>query len=315
MLKALVIGCGNIGAWYDYNNDQVLTHAKAYFLDPRFSLSIFDINKTIVENISARYHCEVLGVIDAMSLKAFDCISICTPTNTHSHFLKMAIDAGVKAIVCEKPISNDLGELEFVASAYRNGKSKIIVNYIRRFQPAFIELKKFISKLITEEKVTNIDIRYQRGFINNCSHAFDTIEFLMDCQMNLEEIKYNNVVFDQFNNDPTLSLQAIWNKTNVSIIGLSNICFSHFEFDIYFEYHKVCIKNAGQIVEIYKAEKAEKFFQPLNIQDQYTRNQCLKDYMKNVVDCVYQLSSQKDQKDNFLQSINLNQRMLNYLSF
>lgn len=314
MYNSLVIGCGNIGALYDFNNGEVQTHVKAYHINPGFSLSIFDINKTIAKKIAHKYHCEIIDVIDNKTLKSFDCVSICTPTDTHFSLLKMAIDAGVKVIICEKPISNNLYELNDVKSIYLNGKSKILTNYIRRFQPSFISLKKIVSKLMTNEILTNVSIRYQKGFINNCSHAFDTIEFLADTEINLAEIKKNNIIFDYFKDDPTLSLQAIWNKTNMSITGLSNVFFSNFEIDLYFEYHKICIKNAGQNIEIYRAEKGELFLQPLNIQDIYTREQCLKNYMVSVIDNVYQLLRNKERKDNFLQSLSLNQRMLNYIN-
>lgn len=315
MYRALVIGCGNIGAGYDFNNDQIQTHVKAFHLDPRFSLSIFDIKRTVAEKISARYHCEIVDIIDGKTLNSFDCVSICTSTNTHFSLLKMAIESGVKVIICEKPISNDLNELNVAKSIYLNGKSRILVNYIRRFQPPFIDLKEFVAELSAKETLTNINIRYQRGFINNCGHAFDTIEFLTGLEIDLAEIKIHNKIFDHFKNDPTLSLQAIWNRTNVIIAGLSNVCFSHFEFDLYFEYFKICIKNAGQNIEVYKAEKGEQFFQPLNILDKFTQKQCLKNYMVSVIDKVYQILNDEGKKDNFLQSVSLNQRMLNYINF
>lgn len=314
MFKALVIGCGNIGALYDFNNDQIQTHVKAYHSDPRFSLAIFDINKTIIKKIYHKYKCEVVESINKEILSKFDCVSICTSTDTHFQFLKMAIESEVKVILCEKPISNDINELDEVKSLVTNLNSKVIVNYIRRFQPSFFELKEVVSKIFCEEELTNLSIRYQRGFINNCSHALDTIEFLTDSEMILTEIKKHNVIYDQFNNDPTLSLQAIWNKTNVNIVGLSNVCFSHFEIDLYFQYSKICIKNAGQIIEVYKSEKSEQFLQPLVIQGQFTREQCLKNYMSNVINQVFLLLNNEKQEDNFLQSISLNQRILNYIN-
>ncbi|OGI11755.1 MAG: hypothetical protein A2Y40_01070 [Candidatus Margulisbacteria bacterium GWF2_35_9] len=313
MYKALVIGCGNIGALYDLNNDQVQTHTKAFHFDPKFSLSIFDINKIVAEKIAYKYHCEVVKDIDEKKLNSFDCVSICTPTNTHYSFLKQSICAGVQLIICEKPVSDKINELNDVKTIYTKGKSKILINYIRRFQPAFIELKKTISTLLKNEALTNINIRYHRGFINNCSHAFDTIEFLTGSEICLTEIKKHNIIFDHFDNDPTMSLQAKWKDTNINVTGLSNVCFSHFEFELYFEYYKIHIKDSGQNIVIYKAKKAEGFLQPLNILDQYTREQCLNNYMKHVIDKAYQLLSNKKQEDNFLQSISLNKKMINYL--
>ncbi len=315
MYKALVIGCGNIGAMYDFNNDQVQSHAKGFYLNPKFSLSVFDINKKIAEKVSARYQSEIVNVIDEKTLSEFDCVSICTPTDTHTSLLRIAVSAGVKVIICEKPISYSLEELSAIKSIYLNGNSRIIVNYIRRFQPAFIEFKKIVTSLLANELLTNVCIRYQKGFLNNCSHAFDTIEFLTGSELNLVEIKKHNVIFDHYPDDPTLSMQALWNNVNLSITGLSNVSFSFFEFDLYFQHYKICIKNAGQNIEFYKAEKGDQFLLPLQIQDQFTRELCLNNYMTNVIDRVYLLLSNKKQKDNFLESLSLNQKMLNFLIY
>ncbi len=313
MYSALVIGCGNIGAGYDIDNNQVQTHVKAYHLDPRFSLSIFDIYQAKVTEIASKYNCEIVDSIERNILSTFDCVSICTNTDTHFHLLKMAIEAGVKVILCEKPISNYLDELKEARRTYLKGESKVLVNYFRRFQPAYIELRKFASILMQNEILTNINIRYQRGFVNNCGHALDILEFITGSEINLKEIKKHNFMFDHFKNDPTISLQAIWNSTNICINGLSNVRFSYFEIDLFFEYHKICVKNAGQNIEIFKAENSKQFLKPLSILADLSYENCIENYMVNVIENVHQLLKDKNLKDNFLQSINLNTRMLNYI--
>lgn len=313
MYNALVIGCGNIGALYDFDNEQIQTHVKAYHLDPRFSLSIFDTNNAIVAKVSDKYKCKVVDVINKEILKNFDCISICTPTDTHIKLLELAIKSGVKVIICEKPISNIITDIRFIKSLLSKGKSKILVNYFRRFQPSFIDLKETINKLVGNEMLTNINIKYQRGFLNNCSHAFDTLEFLTDSRLDLSEIKIHNKIFDHFKDDPTISLQAKWKDTNLSVTGLSNIRFSHFELDLYYEYYKIYIKNAGQNIEIYKADKGDGFLQPLKIQEYYTREKCLVNYMKHVILNAFEFLKNSELEDNFIQSVDLNERMLNYI--
>lgn len=314
MYKALVIGCGNIGAGYDLHNGKILTHTKALHLDKRFTLAVYDVNKSLTNKISDKYSCEVIKNIESNVLVKFDCVCICTPTDTHYHFLKTALRARVKLIICEKPISNSSKELRAAKAIYNKGNSKVLVNYIRRFQPAYLELKQTISNLLKKESLTNVTIRYQRGFVNNCSHAFDTIEYIMDCKFILTNIKTHNKVYDHFANDPTFSLQATWNKANVNITGLSNVKFTYFEIDLYFEYCRISIKNAGEKIEIYTAEKEKKRFQPLKLQDHLTHEDCLKDYMKYVINYAQDLLNKKDTSDNFLTSVGLNLRMLNYLN-
>ncbi|HLX91950.1 MAG TPA: Gfo/Idh/MocA family oxidoreductase, partial [Puia sp.] len=91
MYKALVIGCGNIGALYDFNNGEIQTHVKALHLNPRFSLSIFDNDKDLAKKISRKYACETVEMLDDETLQSFDCISICTPTRTHAGFILKAM--------------------------------------------------------------------------------------------------------------------------------------------------------------------------------------------------------------------------------
>lgn len=307
----MVIGCGNIGAGYDLDTDQVLTHVKAFSKNEKFLLSIFDTNKLLAKTISEKYNCNVVDEINNNTLTNFDCVSICTPTQTHFEYLTKTIDAKVKVIICEKPVSNNFLELQNLRNTFQKNSSRVIVNYFRRFQPSFIQLRKKIESIAQNEKLSNISIRYQRGFINNCSHAFDTIVFLMSREIELTEIKKHNQINDHFENDPTLSMQAKWGETNVDILGLSNVLFSHFEIDLYFEFHKIIIKEAGQTIEIYKAEKSPTFLKPLVNQTTFT--DCLKNYMCPVIENAEALLTNHLLKDNFLQAICLNQRMLNYL--
>ncbi|PTS95978.1 hypothetical protein DBR11_20055 [Pedobacter sp. HMWF019] len=313
MYKVLVIGCGNIGAQYDKHTDAIQTHVKAWHLNPETAVSIFDLNQSFVQEISDLYGCEIVEDINVDILRNFDCVSICTPTKTHLDLLEQSFTASVKTIICEKPVSIDFGQLEQLKESYANSNSKVLVNYIRRFLPAFKKLREYILLKLTTEKITNISVRYQRGFINNCSHAFDLIEFLTDKNLTLEEIQSHNRVFDQFDYDPTLSLQAIWGDININVLGLSNVLFSHFEIDIFLEYTKISITNAGDLIEIYEAGKFNGFLQPLNINTGLTQTNCLKDYMKSVTDKAIELTKGVADQDNFLSSIVLNQKMLKYI--
>lgn len=313
MYKALVIGCGNIGAEYDFESDDILTHAKALYLNSDFDLTIFDINPDQTEKIAKKYKCAVVNDINLVDFKIYDLVSICTPTATHHEYLAMLISAEVKLIICEKPVSNNINDLESLHAIYLKGKSKIIVNYIRRFQPAYFIVKNLVDKLLTTEKLTNISIRYQRGFINNCSHAIDISQFLLGNEISISNIKLHNGVTDHFKNDPTISLLGNWNDVNVSILGLANVKFSHFEIDLYFEQSKIAIKNAGQLIELYRSENKQIFLEPLFLDSKHIYTDCLKNYMKFVIDHAEQILSGKIVEDNFLASIDLNKKMLNYI--
>ncbi len=312
MYKVLVIGCGNIGAQYDIDNDEIQTHVKAWYLKSSVVVSVFDINHELATKVASIYKCEIVNNISSETLSKFDIVCICTPTFTHFEILKNAIEVGVKTIICEKPISNSIEEMVQLKELYNKGRSKILVNYIRRFQPSFFSLMSFIQEDLNDDHLTNISIRYQRGFINNCSHAMDLIEFLIGKEINLNQIKIHNVVFDQFENDGTLSLMALWDEVNFNILGLGNVLFSHFEIDLYFKKHKISIKNAGNLIEIYKSEGESAFLLPLSLQESLSKKECLKNYMVPVTDHAVKLMENEELEDNFISSITLNLKMLNY---
>lgn len=312
MYKVLVVGCGNIGAQYDKCTDDIQTHVKAWYLHPEATVYIYDLDKVTANEISGLYNCQIVNDLSIEILSDFDCVSICTPTNTHLELLEKTLAAGVNTVICEKPISMDSEQLTWIKANYSKSSSKVLVNYIRRFLPSFTTLKEFIGGL-TEERITNVSIRYQRGFINNCSHAFDLIEFLTGEELILDEIKIGNKVFDHFEYDPTLSLQAKWNDVNIDVLGISNVLFSHFEIDLYFLRYKIVIKNAGDLIEIYEAPSSKEILKSLILKSELTENNSLKDHMKYVIEEAIQMIKGTKNQDNFLSSIALNQRMLKYI--
>ena len=221
--KALLIGCGNIGALYDIDLDKVMTHAKAYFKHPDFVLSVYDQDIDLATRISKIYNLDVISFIDCDILKQFDCLSICTTTLSHTYYLKMAFDAKIPVVICEKPVSNSREELDELATIYQNSSTKVIVNYMRRFQPEFAILKEEILKRCIFEKLNHISIRYQRGFLNNCSHALDLISYIIDKALLITSPKITETVNDHFDKDPTLSMYFKWGDTQVHILGLNSI--------------------------------------------------------------------------------------------
>lgn len=310
MYKVLVAGCGNIGAQYDRNTNEIQTHIKAWYQNKLAELSVYDVNTTLSNEVAKQYNCKVLESLDASTMADFDCVCICTPTSTHLALLDMAIAANVNTIICEKPISISIEELEFIKQIYTNGNSKVIVNYIRRFLPAYSTLKTFINSIRDQERLTTINIKYQKGFLNNGSHAFDLIEYLFNEKLILKDYKTHHKIVDFFKEDPTLSLQANWNQANFSIVGLADISFTHFEIELYFEYYKILIKDSGDKIEIYKSEDADGRIQPLILQSEMTK--CLKDYMYYVSEYAVNILNKSISEDNFLNSLELNQRMLTY---
>jgi len=306
--EALLIGCGNIGAGYDLNNEYVQTHLKGYLNSKLFNVSIFDINETYSKKIAKKYDVNYITEIDTIDFELFDSISIATPTETHYTFLKKALKANVKVIICEKPISLDVEELIQLNELYIKGSSKIFVNYIRRFNSYFIELKAFINSRIVEDQLQTVSIKYRKGFLNNCSHAIDLIEFLTDNKINFSSAQKLKLNYDFFEKDPTFSCVFINNEIEYSFIGLKNTDFIVFEIEFYFKKFRVKILDSGNEIVVEKLDDRNS-----DIEIIFSQKRCLFNYMIPVMNTVIECLKGNKKTDNFHESIDLNKRLLDLI--
>jgi predicted dehydrogenase len=314
MYKGLIIGCGNIGAMYDWNNEQVLTHAKAYSKTEEIKVDFFDLNNIHTSMVAKRYNGDVIFDLDkALENNFYDLISICTPTSTHFNILSKALKKKVPVIICEKPISTNKGEIGLLTKLYNTSESKVIVNYFRSFQPSFLKLKNIIATILKSDEITNISIRYQRGFINNCSHAFDLLQFLFHKEFNPINFIINRKDFDHFDNDPTITGNGEWLNANINILGLQNVKYPNFEIDLYFTKSKILIQNAGNEIIFLSNVNEKSKYTPLIIQNELSMQNCVSDYMIPVVKKAMNLLNNKE-SDNFIESLKLNEIILNILN-
>jgi hypothetical protein len=119
-------------------------------------LHFYDINDLLVNKIANTYNGKVIKDLTDNNLSNIDCFNICTPTETHNELLKKGINSKIPLIICEKPISNQQKELNDLLKLYNNNSTKILVNYFRRFQPAYKRLKSFITFIQKNEQLVNI---------------------------------------------------------------------------------------------------------------------------------------------------------------
>jgi predicted dehydrogenase len=307
--KALVIGCGNIGAGYDIDNAQVLTHCKAYSLMNNIDFSVTDINTAKAKKIATKYNVNYWEKITDKDLLNFDFVSICVATQFHFEWLSRLSKIKNLFIICEKPIFSSLNEIElFKSSTFI--ENKILVNYIRRFQEGYQLLKNRLQNIIeNNDIITDINIKYQRGLLNNAGHALDLISFLLNDKIEFGKIFVINKKFDSFDYDPTISgCFLINNQINTFLIGLIDLDYSIFEIEIYTKQWKIEILNSGDSILYYKTNGEE-----LVRQKKFDQTEVLKDYMlsviKTAVNCV-----EDNQQTNFSSALKTNEYILNQIT-
>jgi UDP-N-acetyl-2-amino-2-deoxyglucuronate dehydrogenase len=118
------------------------THALAHALVPRVRLvAACDVNPARHAAWADRLRDkppvdEIRFYTDAAALLAAeqpDLVTITTKHDQHAPLTILCAEAGVKGIVCEKPIAMDLGEADAMLAACRRARTKLAIGHQRRF--------------------------------------------------------------------------------------------------------------------------------------------------------------------------------------
>ena len=295
MIKALVIGLGNIGAQYDFNTDEVLTHVKAISLRNDMELSVFDVNLELTNTIVNKYKCSSFKAYTAIDFRLFDLVSICVPTKLHSEILKDCLKVNVPVILCEKPITSDIPELGKLKLLYEKSKSKVLINYFRRFHHNYKDLQDLIKK--ENNKSLKIVVKYYKGWMNYASHALDIIQYLLNIELDFNNVTESHRFIDFHPSDPSISLE-IKGSVNISCLAIESLR-PLWEVEFYFENFIIKLIGGGQIIQFYKENTLV-----------WVKKHQLKDYMVDVLNEALVLIKQKNKDDNFIECLELNKKML-----
>lgn len=78
-------------------------------------------------------------------IRKCDCIDVVTPTAFHYEIAKVALEIG-KPVFIEKPITDKTEEAETLIKISKENSTLIQVGHVERFNPAFIEAKKYLKQ-------------------------------------------------------------------------------------------------------------------------------------------------------------------------
>jgi myo-inositol 2-dehydrogenase/D-chiro-inositol 1-dehydrogenase len=137
MIRVAVLGAGRIGR----------IHAANAAANPRATLvAVADPVATAAESLAAQLGCEASTSSEALIGRSdVDAVVIGTPSDTHIPLMLLAARGG-KAILCEKPLANDLAAAdEAIAELDRLG-SPVMMAFNRRFDPANLAIRAAIDR-------------------------------------------------------------------------------------------------------------------------------------------------------------------------
>ena len=189
MYRAAVIGLGRMGSTFD---DEIqrggaiflpYCHAPSYVASPHTELvagadlhegqgAIFaDRWGLSGEHIYSDYR-------DMLAAERPDIVSVCTTARHRAAIMQDAIEAGVKAIWAEKPITLSLAQADAVIDLSTRNGVVIAINCSRRHSPFLTEARRMVLDGELGE-ILQITAYAECYISHNGSHAIDTIRYLV----------------------------------------------------------------------------------------------------------------------------------------
>jgi myo-inositol 2-dehydrogenase / D-chiro-inositol 1-dehydrogenase len=122
--------------------------------------------------------------------RSVDAVLVASPDQTHAPLSRACVEAR-KPVLCEKPLSQDSKEcLDVIAAEVKGGKRLVQVGFMRRFDPAYVEMKAALAKGVVGPALMfhcfhrNVsapsNFTGQMAITNSAPHEFDIARFMLD---------------------------------------------------------------------------------------------------------------------------------------
>ncbi len=182
-------------------------------------------------------------------------ISICTWKDTHYEITNTCIDLGVKVIVLEKPLANNIPQAKKILKKINLTKTNVIVNHRRRFDDDIIKLKSLLEKGIIGD-ILQVSCFYVYGILTTGTHLIDTIRMLfIDIAGEIDEVtgfKSNNLSFKSKDDNNLDAFLKFKNGLSCAIQSLDMKSYDNFDIYIYGKKGKILISGIGRDILYYK---------------------------------------------------------------
>ena len=107
-----------------------------------------------------------------------DCVSICTWAQAHADVTVAAAKAGVRGILCEKPLCYSVREADAMRRAIEAHGTKVLVMHQRRYSARVTKARRLLAKGAIGTPLTLV-ARGGGGLTNTHSHTVDTMRYLL----------------------------------------------------------------------------------------------------------------------------------------
>lgn len=169
--QAAIIGCGDIGH----------AHAQGYLANPDVELrAVVDPVEPARRQFQAEYGVpEAYGSVEEMFAACCpDVVSVCVWHLLHAPITIAAAKAGVRAVICEKPMATSMAEVDAMIEACDRAGTKFLVSHQRRFTPGWERAR----ELVAAGAIGEVQVARGRGImglLNVGTHIIDGLLFII----------------------------------------------------------------------------------------------------------------------------------------
>ncbi len=263
-IKVSLIGSGRIGLTSEFDKKRLkpASHFGMWLKNKDCELvSICDKNKSAFKKAKIlkkqiKFYENYKKMVKAENPKI---VSICTWKDTHYTITKECLKLGIKVIVLEKPLANNINQAKKLIKLVKKLNAKILVNHRRRYDEQVIKLKKKIDNDIIGD-ILQVSSFYVYGILTTGTHLIDTLRMLLKNKLG-EVDKVIGVVnkLNNFKPKDDINIDGfLFFKKNViaSIQSLDMKSYDNFDIIIYGKKGKIEITDIGRKILKYKIIKS-----------------------------------------------------------
>jgi predicted dehydrogenase len=169
--QAAIIGCGDIGH----------AHAQGYVANPEVELrAVVDPVEAARRQFQAEYGVpEAYASMEEMLAAGRpDMVSVCVWHPLHAPMTIAAAEAGVPAVICEKPMATSMAEVDAMVDACDSAGTRLVVSHQRRFTPGWEKARELVAAGAIGDVHTGHG-RGIQGLLNVGTHIIDGLLFIL----------------------------------------------------------------------------------------------------------------------------------------
>jgi len=297
---AAVIGIGRIGMLLESDPKRLkpATHFGMWLAQDQVDLiAVCDNNPRNLEIAKSKLPSvkTFLSAREMLQKVRPDIVSIATWKDTHYEIIKLCVDFGIPAIVCEKPIAEKYEHAKEIVERIKQNGVHLFINHRRRFDPLLYPLREGL-KIGMIGEIIQVSTYYVYGLVTTGTHVIDTLRFfLKDVAGEITWVIGIPNKFRHFHPQDDPCIDGFVGFENGLKASLQSLNIKDYDIMNYYFYGRkglMILKNIGRDIEIYKVKDspeheyfAELINKPIKKLGGKPRNQF--GYLAdNVIDCL-----------------------------